>query len=162
MEFMATHPRGFASLEDAADVIAAYNPHRRRPDTLDGLAKVLRRTGDGRWCWRWDPAFMSSKVDAMRADPDQRSQRLEQLTGKLLTGASRITAPTLLIRGAMSDLVSPETVTEFLDIVPHATAIDISDTGHMVAGDNNDAFSAAVVEFLRNIGPTRHTAETTH
>ena len=63
----------------------------------------------------------------------------------------RITAPTLLVRGAMSDLVSPDTVDEFLTAVPHATAVDVSNTGHMVAGDDNDAFTTAVLAFLDRI-----------
>ena len=41
-------------------MIAAYNPHRARPDNVDGLRKVLRQRVDGRWVWRWDPAFIYS------------------------------------------------------------------------------------------------------
>ena len=43
VQFMAAHPDGFATLHDAGDVIAAYNPHRPRPDSVDGLTKVLRQ-----------------------------------------------------------------------------------------------------------------------
>ncbi|MDT5218281.1 MAG: hypothetical protein QOF15_386 [Mycobacterium sp.] len=39
---------GFASLEEVADAIAEYNPHRPRPTDLDGLTTNLRRRGD-RW-----------------------------------------------------------------------------------------------------------------
>lgn len=60
VQFMSAHPDGFATLEDAGDVIAAYNPHRPRPDNVDGLTKVLRQRDDGRWVWRWDPAFITS------------------------------------------------------------------------------------------------------
>jgi pimeloyl-ACP methyl ester carboxylesterase len=129
-------------------VIAAYNPHRPRPDTLDGLHKVLRRRDDGRWVWRWDPAFITSKLDALHTDPERSAERFELIAELLLDGARRITAPTLLVRGALSDLVSPETVAEFLDTVPHAETVDVSGTGHMVAGDNNDAFTVAVADFL--------------
>lgn len=146
--FMAAHPDGFATLEAAGDVIAAYNPHRPRPDTLDGLHKVLRRRDDGRWVWRWDPAFITSKLDALHTDPERSAERFELIAELLLDGARRITASTLLVRGALSDLVSPETVAEFLDTVPHAETVDVSGTGHMVAGDNNDAFTVAVADFL--------------
>jgi len=145
--FMAAHPDGFDTLEDAADVIAAYNPHRPRPDTLEGLHKVLRRRDDGRWVWRWDPAFITSKLDAVHTDPS----RIDTIADVLLDGARRITAPTLLVRGAQSDLVSHETVAEFRDTVPHAETVDVSGTGHMVAGDDNDAFTAAVADFLARI-----------
>jgi pimeloyl-ACP methyl ester carboxylesterase len=44
--------------------------------------------------------------------------------------------------------VSVETAREFLELCPHAEFVDVSDAGHMVAGDRNDVFSAAVVGFL--------------
>ena len=154
--FMAAHPDGFASLEDASDVIAAYNPHRTRPDNLDGLRKVLRRRDDGRWVWRWDPAFITNKVDALDADPEASRRRYDVIAQLLLDGARRITAPTLLVRGALSDLVSHDTVAEFLAAVPHAETVDVSGTGHMVAGDDNDAFTAAVADFLDRIPPGHH------
>lgn len=154
--FMAAHPDGFASLEDASDVIAAYNPHRPRPDNLDGLRKVLRRRDDGRWVWRWDPAFITNKVDALDADPEASRRRYDVIAQLLLDGARRITAPTLLVRGALSDLVSTDTVAEFLAAVPHAETVDVSGSGHMVAGDDNDAFTAAVADFLARIPHGHH------
>ena len=62
VQFMSAHPDGFATLHDAGDVIAAYNPHRPRPDSVDGLTKVLRQRDDGRWVWRWDPAFITTET----------------------------------------------------------------------------------------------------
>ena len=42
-----------AVIDEAAGVIAEYNPHRARPRSLDGLRKVLRLREDNRWIWRW-------------------------------------------------------------------------------------------------------------
>ena len=53
VNFMAQKPGGFASLEEAADAISTYNPHRPRPKDLTGLKKNLRRGDDGRWRWHW-------------------------------------------------------------------------------------------------------------
>lgn len=152
MSFMAERPEGFATLQEASDVLAAYNPHRPRPKELDGLRKVLQQRDDGRYMWRWDPAFIAPKIEAIEEHPNGHAGRFALLAEELLDGAGRITAPTLLVRGAMSDLVSPETVEEFLAVVPHASAVDVSNTGHMVAGDDNDAFTAAVLDFLGGIG----------
>ncbi|MGY6501058.1 MAG: alpha/beta fold hydrolase [Acidimicrobiales bacterium] len=154
VQFMSAHPDGFANLDEASETIAAYNPHRARPDSTDGLTKVLRQRDDGRWVWRWDPAFITSKVDVMHANPAGAADRFEQTASQLLDGARRITAPALLVRGAMSDLVSPESVDEFLTAVPHASAVDVSNTGHMIAGDDNNAFTTAVLDFLGRITPT--------
>ncbi len=60
-EFMMGSLDGFASLDEAADAIAAYNPHRPRPTDLSGLAKNLRQQPDGRWRWHWDPRFLTGR-----------------------------------------------------------------------------------------------------
>ena len=135
-DFMTRHVHGFESLEQAAEAIAAYLPHRRRPRNLEGLKKNLRRR-NGRWHWHWDPAFVTSVGDDPFADIDE----LEQ-------AARHLTIPILLVRGKLSDVVSPEGVEDFLAKVPHAKFVELSDAGHTAAGDDNDAFSAAVVEFV--------------
>ena len=67
-----------------------------------------------------------------------------QMADRLYAAARRIRSPTLLVRGAQSDVVSDESVQEFLAAVPGASFVDIAGAGHMVAGDHNDAFSIAV------------------
>lgn len=148
VSFMAAHPDGFGTLDDAADVIAQYNPHRARPESLDGLRKVLRQRGDGRWIWRWDPAFITSNFQFLQDDPATGAEQFDAITELLVEGARRVQAPTLLVRGLLSDVTSQHSVDEFLEVVPHAETVDVSGTGHMVAGDDNDAFTAAVAGFL--------------
>ena len=136
-DFMTRHVHGFDTLEQAADAIADYLPHRRRPRNLDGLTKNLRHR-DGRWHWHWDPAFVTSVGDEPFADVDE----LERLTAGL-------SIPILLIRGKLSDVVSPAGVQHFLAMVPHAEFVELPDAGHTAAGDDNDAFSDAVVSFVK-------------
>jgi non-heme chloroperoxidase len=62
--------------------------------------------------------------------------------------ARRVEVPTLLVRGALSDLVSPEGARHFLELCPHAEYVDVAGAAHMVAGDRNDIFGDAVIEFL--------------
>jgi pimeloyl-ACP methyl ester carboxylesterase len=137
--FMQSGLDGFASLEAAADAIAAYLPHRKRPRDLSGLAKNLRER-DGRWHWHWDPRF----VRRTSGDPSFSRERLQ-------AAARALRIPTLLVRGRMSDVVSEESVRELRDLVPHAEYTDVAGAAHMVAGDDNDAFSAAVVSFLARL-----------
>jgi pimeloyl-ACP methyl ester carboxylesterase len=56
--------------------------------------------------------------------------------------------PMLLVRGQMSDLVTKERADEFLSRFPEIDFVDVGGAGHMVAGDRNDVFAGAVVEFL--------------
>jgi non-heme chloroperoxidase len=141
IDFMTGNPEGFASLDEAADAVSAYMPHRPRPRNLDGLARNLRLGDDGRYRWHWDPAFMSS----------DRRPRTSVQVDIFVEHARRLTLPVLLVRGRMSDVVSEQTVREFLELVPHARYVDVQDAHHMVAGDRNDAFTPPVVEFLRSL-----------
>jgi pimeloyl-ACP methyl ester carboxylesterase len=141
--FMAANAdTGFASLEEAADAVAAYNHHRERPPSVDGLRKNLRER-DGRWYWHWDPAFISAVEGRAPSEINDPA---------LLMDCSRaITEPMMLVRGRMSDVVSAAGAARFVDEVPGATLVDVSEAGHMVAGDRNDAFTDAVAEFLAGL-----------
>jgi len=145
--FMRSRPDGFASLEEAADAVAAFLPHRPRPSDVSGLAKNLRLEPDGRYHWHWDPAFM----DASRLGQDvERPERFER-------AAAAVTAPMLLVRGGISEIVSEDGVRAFRRVAPGAEYVDVPNASHMVAGDRNDIFTAAVVEFLtRRLGSTRY------
>ncbi|MGI9161481.1 MAG: alpha/beta fold hydrolase [Mycobacterium sp.] len=136
-DFMTRHVHGFENLEQAADAIADYLPHRKRPRNLDGLKKNLRHR-NGRWHWHWDPAFVTSVSDS---NPFVEVEKLEQ-------AAVDLEIPILLIRGKLSDVVSPQGVEGFLSKVPTAEFVELSDAGHTAAGDDNDAFSEAVVAFV--------------
>jgi pimeloyl-ACP methyl ester carboxylesterase len=137
LAFMHGGREGFASLDEAADAVAAYLPHRERPTRLDGLKKNLRRRDDGRWYWHWDPALLHGL-----------NIRQTRESGLLERAARKVTVPVLLVRGGQSDVVSEQIAREFLDAVPHARYVDVTGARHMVAGDENDAFTAAIVHFL--------------
>jgi pimeloyl-ACP methyl ester carboxylesterase len=59
-----------------------------------------------------------------------------------------LTAPTLLVRGTKSDVLSAEGVEHFVALCPHAQTIDVAGAAHMVAGDRNDLFGDAMRGFL--------------
>jgi pimeloyl-ACP methyl ester carboxylesterase len=135
-DFMFSHVHGFETLDEAADAVAEYLPHRSKPRSPEGLKKNLRRR-DGRWYWHWDPKFLTAPSD----DAFVREEKLER-------AAIDLTIPILLIRGKLSDVVSPEGVKDFLTKVPHTEFVELSDAGHTAAGDDNDAFTDAVVQFV--------------
>jgi pimeloyl-ACP methyl ester carboxylesterase len=130
---------GFATLEEAAAALSAYNPHRPRPKNLDGLQKNLRLHTDGRWHWHWDPAFMD-------VDPDDTTRGMAE--DRRRRAATRVRIPTLLVRGTESDVVSIRGARELLELIPGARLAEVPQAGHMVAGDDNDAFSAEIEAFL--------------
>ncbi|MBT8451534.1 MAG: alpha/beta hydrolase [Deltaproteobacteria bacterium] len=152
--FMREGTSGFDSLEEVADSIAAYLPHRKRPKDLSGLAKNLRRMEDGRYYWHWDPNMLKTW------EPGRYTEENDRKLKERLQEVRKIEVPVLLIRGRLSDLVSKETAAEFLQMVPHAEYVDLVDAHHMVAGDRNDAFTESVKEFLlRHFAPANGPSE---
>jgi pimeloyl-ACP methyl ester carboxylesterase len=136
-EFMRAKPDGFASLDEVADLVAAYQPHRTRPKDISGLAKNLRQGADGRYKWHWDPAFL-----------EEMFQPQPEIAARLENASKNLAMPVLLVRGKLSDLLSEENAKHFLELCPHAKYVDVAGAAHMVAGDQNDYFTDAVVAFL--------------
>lgn len=141
--FMRAKPEGFESIDEAADAVAAYLPHRPRPKDTSGLMKNLRLR-EGRYHWHWDPNYVSRNFTS--GDLAIQSDRLE-------AAARNLTIPALLVRGGLSEVVSPESVEEFRALAPHAEVVSVEGADHMVAGDRNDKFNDAVIDFLNRKRP---------
>lgn len=141
--FMRAHSAGFATLDEAVDAVAAYNPERPRPRDPNGLMRNLRRREDGRLYWHWDPRIVAA-----------RPQDLHDTVRRSAAKLQRIGLPVLLVRGLKSDVVSDAGVAAFRELVPELEVADVGGAGHMVAGDRNDAFNGAVIAFLERHMPT--------
>jgi pimeloyl-ACP methyl ester carboxylesterase len=107
------------------------------------LKKNLRLHPDGRWRWHWDPRFLDG-----RRRVGSGGGEVERV---LVEAARRIRVPALLVRGASSELVQEAHAREFLELVPHASYVDVSGARHMVAGDRNDQFASAIKSFLKDL-----------
>ena len=136
--FMRSGVNGFDSLEDAAAAIAAYTPQRKRPFNPEGLRKVLRER-DGRWYWHWDPAFITRERTEVVAN---------RFKGLLDVAMNNITVPTMLVRGMLSDVLTQEGIDNMVARLPAVDVVEVPGAGHMIAGDQNDAFTDAVMWFL--------------
>ena len=139
VDWMKSAQNGFDTLEEAAEAVAQYLPHRKRPRDIRGLKKNLRKKKDGRFYWHWDPRFLDRRTE----NPNPNLEEIQR------NAARRVKVPTLLIRGALSDVVTDRNVKEFLSAVPHAEFEEINQAAHMVAGDRNDVFVKAAVNFLK-------------
>ncbi|MDA0824129.1 MAG: alpha/beta hydrolase [Proteobacteria bacterium] len=140
-DFMRNKPDGYDNLEEVAAAIGAYQPHRKPPKDLAGLAKNLRLDPNGKYRWHWDPRFLVRPRDL-----DKRSERLD-VCAKVLK------LPVLLVRGGLSDVLSEEGAAQFIKSCPHSEYVNITGAGHMVAGDRNDVFGDAVIDFLARTVP---------
>ena len=139
--FMSAGAAGFASLDEAAARVRAYLPHRP-PRSALALRNNLRTGKDGRLYWHWDPAFHAGS-----------KQRAEAGMLRRMEAATRgVGVPVLLVCGERSEVVDEQAIAHLLRLLPHAKSTRVADAGHMVAGDRNDAFGAAVLDFLAELG----------
>ena len=145
VNWMKSSEKGFESIEEAAEAVAGYLPHRKRPRNVRGLKKNLRKKDDGRYYWHWDPRFLVRRKES-------EYDNLEDIQRNV---AKRVTAPTLLIRGALSDVVTERNINDFLASIPHAEFKEIRKAAHMVAGDRNDVFAEEAIKFLKRIEQKR-------
>jgi pimeloyl-ACP methyl ester carboxylesterase len=127
----------FASREDAFAVARADNSrppevlHRQRSDA------GLMRTEDGRWTYRYDRALRSPRNLRLR-DPE---------TG--WRSCANIDVPTQIVRGELSDILSPEIAERIVRTIPDARLAIVADAGHGVPFDAPEGFLAAVRQFLK-------------
>ena len=148
--FMTAFPQGFASLDEAADAIAAYLPHRRGRKSPGTLRELLRQGEDGRWRWHWDPRL----VDELARDAERHQDDIAEAT-------RAVRCPLLLVSGGRSDLVSADTIGHFLELAPHARHVQLADATHMLAGDDNDRFTATVLEYLAELDRSENSGTST-
>ncbi len=139
LAFMRQHPEGFASLEEASEAVRGFLPHRRRSGSSSSgsLERNLRQGRDGRWYWHWDPAMLAL------------AEKSSNLQSRLQSASRRLKLPSLLVTGGMSELIGAEHADEFLKLAPHAEHVEVSEAAHMVAGDANDRFLAAIMPFIK-------------
>lgn len=139
VDFMSAHQDGFATLEEAVEAVASYNPERRRSSNPQGLMKNLRERDDGRLYWHWDPLIVALEPEIHHGAVQAATESLQ----------AKPDLPVLLVRGLTSDVVSDESVVKFRRQLPRLEVYDVEGAGHMVAGDRNDAFNTGVMNFAR-------------
>jgi pimeloyl-ACP methyl ester carboxylesterase len=132
----------FASLDEAVTRAVAFNP-RRDPQLLRySLRHNMRRLPDGRWTWKRDQRHLSrQRLDALVAEVKE-----------LAPHARAIACPTLILRGADSDLFSADQAAAFAALVSDATVVTVPDAGHNVQGDNPAGLLAAIRPFFDQCG----------
>ena len=138
--------REFDSLDEAAAVIHKFNP--RRP--LEIIRKYtvvynLKQLPSGKWTWKYDTYFSEGH---RRGDIKQMQQELSQEVKK-------ISCPTLLVKGAESDVLSLDGARLLQTAIPGSEFALVAGAGHSVMGDNPPGFEAAVREFYLNKGYLR-------
>ena len=143
--FLSEH-ESFADLDEAAAAIAGYLLPERTV-TQGRLTRNLRQRADGRWVWKHG---LGRRIRAGGAiDADRGAAMVVAGLDDDLRGLHR---PTLVLRGAQSDVLSEAGVDELLELLPDARYARIHGAGHLAAGDNPESFVSLVTRFLGEIG----------
>lgn len=130
--FLRTAEEGFGSEADAARAAGI------KPGGVD-IEKVLRKKANGRWFWRWDPAF---------AHFIHHNAHTQQLC---LAAAGALTLPVLLVRAGHSEFVTDASVAAFRSATPHLQVTMIPEARHVVTGDPEGSYANAIHGFLESI-----------
>jgi esterase len=130
------------SVEGFIDQAMRFNP-RRDPDLLRGsLTHNLRRMANGRWTWKYD------RQHAVGGSAEQYAETMRKIEERLPT----ISCPTLIVRGAESDLFYDEDAEAMTQAIPNARWVKIPGAGHTVQGDNPRDLAEALRVFLGELG----------
>jgi len=143
-EFVAATTQERDSVADFVEDALRLNPRRDRKLLLRSLRHNLRQTAAGKWVWKWDPR---PRLAAPNISADAIAARRERLW--ILVRA--IPCPTLVVRGAESEIFTEEQAAKFVDVLSNGRFARVERAGHNVQGDNPAALSFELRRFLKNI-----------
>lgn len=119
-----------------------FNPLRNPAVLRRSLHYNLRETPAGKWTFKHDQRRRSD--DAMRSFAEDRV--------RLAADVSKIKCPTLVVRGALSDVLTDEGAEKFARSLPNGRWVRVEKSGHNVQGDNPRGLLDAMHTFFRDAG----------
>lgn len=134
---MAGAPERLESAEQAIEYVRRANPLYAEDELRHRVTHGLRPGPDGGLVWKYDRALR----DMMR-EGGQRD------TVDLWQPLARISCPTLVVRGAESDILSPAIAKQMLERLPDGRLAEVEGAGHTVPGDRPEEFARVVRSFL--------------
>ncbi len=138
----------FASEAEYRDALAHAYPAASREVLARMAHHGLRRRDDGRFEPKLDPAWFKGRLDA-DTDTEAMRAREERLTRDMWDALARVPCPTLVVRGAASDVLSPDVADRMVEeVLRHGRLAIIPRAGHSVMVDNPEAFRAALTGFV--------------
>lgn len=134
---MATAPERFESVDEVVTHMRVNAPLYTEALLRHRAEHAVRALPGGGFTWKYDRALR----DAIR-------QGRMRVPTDLWPQWRAITCPTLLVRGAQSDVLSDETAKRMVDELPLAQLVVVPGAGHTVPGDQPAAFQSLLREFL--------------
>jgi pimeloyl-ACP methyl ester carboxylesterase len=134
-------PAEFDSIDEIIDRAMGFNP-RRDPEILrHSLLYNLRKLPGGKLTWKYD----------RRRSPTTFAEARSAERHALRAVVPKITCPTLVVRGAESDVFSDEDAEKFSRELPDGRWVKVAKAGHTVQGDNAKDLVSAIEAFVQEV-----------
>ncbi len=138
--------------DEFVEMAHRFNPRRSIENIRERMRHRLKPTESGKWTWKFDSRFRSDR-DSLRVG----SELSNDDTWALFRS---VPVPTLLVRGAESDVLGQEVAERAANEMQRAELVVVPDAGHSVPGDNPDDFSAVTLRFIDDLDQaTTHEAD---
>ncbi|HTE40606.1 MAG TPA: alpha/beta hydrolase, partial [Steroidobacteraceae bacterium] len=134
MEGFRIETETLSRFDDFVERAHKFMPHRPLAQLRYSLMHSLKELPDGRWTWKQD-----HRAGAVR--------RLTPLAD-LWQALPGIKVPTLLMRGAQSNVLAPDVAEQVVAALPHGKLVTIDPATHNVHSDNPVAFARDLHAFL--------------
>jgi len=146
LDAVSEKPASFTSTSEYEALLCRAYP-LAQPHVLARMARFgLRPRADGRLEPKTDPAFFGAFA---RESSEHAAQRAAEETAALWSALARTPCPTLVVRGAASDVLSPEVADRMAEeVLPRGSLVVVPRAGHSVMLDNPAGFREAVVSFV--------------
>jgi len=136
MEGFKLETETLSRFDDFLNRAHKFMPHRPVAQLRYSLMHSLKQLPDGRWTWKQD-----HRPGAVR--------RLTPLAD-LWADLPKVSAPTLLMRGAQSNVLAPDVAEKAAATFPRGKLVTIDPATHNVHSDNPNAFAEALHAFLQS------------
>jgi len=130
-------PKRFASWSKAETFWRDQRPMISDQALEERLRNTLKSQPDGTITWKWD----LEGIERARKNPGPRID--------LWPPVESLQCPTLVLRGALSDILSRDTAEAMTASNPNIRWVEVPNASHFVHEDNLEAFNREVGAFLR-------------
>jgi esterase len=134
---MAGAPERFNTIEEVLAYQRANNPRYTEALLRARVHHGVRPLPGGGFTWKYDRGLRELVRSGRWSDPID-----------LWPAWRALACPTLLVRGAESDILSADTAAAMIEAQANARLVEIPDAGHTVPGDQPEAFLKILREYL--------------
>jgi len=135
-DMMAKSPERIESEDWAVEYIRRANPLQDVDMLRERVRHGLKRLPDGELTWKYAKGLRDMMREGRRDAVD------------LWEPLPRIPCPTLIVRGAESDILSAEVAKKMAERLPDGRVVEIAGAGHTVPADRPDEFVRQIRAFL--------------